>query len=353
MSTTTTTPPLPTLIFIPGAWHQPTCYSKLITHLQTHHPDLHCTTITLPSTTGDPAATFKDDLDATRAAIITETIHHGRNVVLIAHSYGGMVANSAIKGFTSPSSPSSGIIIGLILIASGYTLTGLSFMDPFLGHPPPSWRANHTTGFAELATSPRKLFYHDLPEEEARYWVSQLRPQSLKALFEGGEYSYAGWKDVPSWYIGTGEDKGLPVLMQRVGVGMARGMCPGLRVVYREVEGASHSVFLSRVEVVGGLVWEAVGSFMGREVGGDGDGDNWKSQGVVVPEADVWKVSTWLKFGVPAALGRVVGWGFGLYGWVRVTVHSVCMHIEAHCLYDEIQVIYAIILHRSIRLMFI
>ncbi|KAI2934668.1 hypothetical protein CBS63078_1218 [Aspergillus niger] len=215
MSTTTTTPPLPTLIFIPGAWHQPTCYSKLITHLQTHHPDLHCTTITLPSTTGDPAATFKDDLDATRAAIITETIHHGRNVVLIAHSYGGMVANSAIKGFTSPSSSSSGIIIGLILIASGYTLTGLSFMDPFLGHPPPSWRANHTTGFAELVTSPRELFYHDLPEEEARYWVSQLRPQSLKALFEGGEYSYAGWKDVPSWYIGTGEDKGLPVLMQR------------------------------------------------------------------------------------------------------------------------------------------
>ncbi|OJZ83892.1 hypothetical protein ASPFODRAFT_292090 [Aspergillus luchuensis CBS 106.47] len=322
---TTTSNPLPTLIFIPGAWHLPTCYTKVITHLQTHHPTLNCTTVTLPSTTGDPSATFKDDLSAARAAITTETLHHGRNVVLIAHSYGGMVANSAIKGFTSPQTPTSGTIIGLILIASGFTLTGFSFMDPFLGHPPPSWRANHTTGFAELVTSPRELFYHDLPEEEARYWVSQLRPQSLKALFEGGEFSYAGWKDVPCWYIGTEGDRGLPVLMQRWGVGIARGLCPpGWRVVYREVVGASHSVFLSRVEVMGGLVWEAVGGFLGREdLGFEGDGtrkgvdDYWKSQGVVVPEADVWRVSTWFRYGVPAALGRGVGWGIGLVGWIR------------------------------------
>ncbi|GLI79820.1 hypothetical protein PoHVEF18_008161 [Penicillium ochrochloron] len=71
-------------------------------------------------------------------------------------------------------------------------------MDPFFGRPPPAWRVNNETGYAELVTSPRELFYHDLPEEEANYWISQLTSQSLKALFEGGEYTYAGWTDVPS-----------------------------------------------------------------------------------------------------------------------------------------------------------
>lgn len=58
-------------------------------------------TVTLPSTAGTPAASFKNDLDAAREVISTETTH-GHNVVVIAHSYGIMVGNSAIKGFTQP-----------------------------------------------------------------------------------------------------------------------------------------------------------------------------------------------------------------------------------------------------------
>ncbi|OQD73957.1 hypothetical protein PENDEC_c013G03228 [Penicillium decumbens] len=211
----------PTLVFIPGSWHKPTCYDKVTKLLQDQH-NLKCVSITLPSTTGNPAATFKDDLDAAREAISTETTH-GRNVVVVAHSYGGMVGNSAIKGFTpdptSQNQTSTGYVIGLILIASGFTLSGVAFMDPFFGRPPPSWRVNNETGYAELVAPPRELFYHDLPADEAELWVSQLTTQSLKALFEGREYSYAGWRDVPAWYIGTVEDRGLPVLAQRMTVG--------------------------------------------------------------------------------------------------------------------------------------
>ncbi|GFF78815.1 conserved hypothetical protein [Aspergillus udagawae] len=158
-----------------------------------------------PINDGKPSATFKDDIDAAREAISSAT-NQGRNVVVLAHSYGGMVGNSAIKGFTRPqdaTAPTTGYVIGLILIASGFTLTGLSFMDPFFSRSPPSWRVNSETGYAELVAPPRELFYHDLPAEEAEFWVSQLTPQRLKALFEGGEHAYAGWKDVPVWYIGT------------------------------------------------------------------------------------------------------------------------------------------------------
>jgi pimeloyl-ACP methyl ester carboxylesterase len=327
-----------TLVFVPGSWHKPTCYNKVTKILQEKHK-LKCVAITLPSTTGNPAATFKDDIDAAREAISSET-NDGRDVVVIAHSYGGMVGNSAIKDYTRPrdavdssstplstsapagdtqlsQTPTVGHVIGLILIASGFTLTGLSFMDPFLGHPPPSWRVNKETGYADLVTPARELFYHDLPAEEADYWASQLTPQSLKALFEGGEFSYAGWMDVPAWYIGTVEDRGLPVAAQRMTVGMAREM--GCTVVHRELN-TSHSPFLSQPEETVGLVLEALEAFTGTSVEKALTRKGRGSQ-VTVPEARLWQPLTWFKFGFPLVVGHIMGrcylifrWGRGLWG---------------------------------------
>lgn len=267
----------------------------------------------LPSTANDPEATFKDDLDAARNVISAE-LSNGRNVVVIAHSYGGMVGNSAIKGFTKPRDADdnrSGYVIGLVLIASGFTLTGLAFMDPFFGRPPPAWRVNNETGYAELVTSPRELFYHDLPEDEADYWVSQLTSQSLKALFEGGEYTYAGWKDVPSWYIGTVEDRGLPVLAQRMTVGMAREM--GASVEHRELQ-TSHSPFLSQPGLTVEILLEAVDAFTHSRSDKSKLAADGAEKMIVVPATNLVKPLTWFKFGLPMAVGRVLGRCILLFG---------------------------------------
>ena len=69
--------------------------------------------------------------------------------------------------------------------------------------------------------------------------------------------------DVPVWYLGTVEDRGLPVVVQRMQVGMAREM--GGKVEHRELR-TSHSPFLSRPEETTGLVLEAVESFMGTSI---------------------------------------------------------------------------------------
>lgn len=319
---------LPTLLFIPGAWHQPECFDKVINIIQGHH-DIRCKAIRLPSTTGAPSATFKDDYDTAREAISNETTQ-GRNVIVIAHSYGGMVGNSAIRGFTVPQTSSSsstetkpqtplttGYVIGLILIASGFTLTGLAFMDLFNGHPPPFWRVNRTTGYAEITASPRDLFYHDLPAEEAETWVSRLTTQSLKALFAGGEYAYSGWRDVPVWYIGTVEDRGLPVFAQRMLVGMARGM--GGCVEHRELQ-TSHSPFLSQPDATALLIQNAVSGFSGLEIELDITGYFMNGHGNGVAAAAVPKVSlsrplTYVVFGIPLTLGHILGKCVLLFGW--------------------------------------
>ena len=97
------------------------------------------------------------------------------------------------------------------MLASDFVQTGVSFIDGLDGTPPPSWKADTQNGFAVIVAKPRSLFYHDSPIEEGEYWVGRLEKRSLKALMEGGEHAYAGWVDVPVWYLATTEDKALPI----------------------------------------------------------------------------------------------------------------------------------------------
>ncbi|KAI1198706.1 alpha/beta-hydrolase [Nemania serpens] len=307
-------PSSPTLVLVHGSWHQPSCYSKITKILQEQH-GLKCVAPALPSTSGNRDATFKDDLDIVREAISRE-VGAGTDVVVIAHSYGGLVGNSAIKGFArsrdEPPNAAAGHVIGLILIASGFAITGLAFMDPFLGRPPPTWRANWETGFAEIAIPPREFFYHDLPEDEGDYWASQLTPHSLRSLFEGGEFAYAGWMDVPSFYVGTVEDHGLPVAVQRIGVGVARGA--GARVEHRELR-TSHSPFLSRPRETAEIIWEAVQAFTGRPVDQARTATE-RSQEILIPKARLFQPITWYRYGLPLAFGHFIGRCFMIFSGV-------------------------------------
>lgn len=218
----------PTLVLVPGAGHSPSTWDKLTSRLEAHH--YKCIAVALPSTASNPSATFLDDVTSVRNAILAET-SQGRDVVLVVHSYGGAVGPSAAKGLTRPKSGTaattsankpSGYVIGIVSMASAFLPSGLSFVDGLGGKPPPSWKADEESGFAVFLADPIGLFYQDLPVEEGKYWAEKLGKQSLKSLFEGGEYAYAGWMDVPVWYLATTEDNALPVDAQKMMVQMAK-----------------------------------------------------------------------------------------------------------------------------------
>ncbi|KAH6672230.1 Alpha/beta hydrolase fold-1 [Halenospora varia] len=256
----------PTLILVPGAWHLPTYYSK-ITALLTPQ-SYTCIPVSLPSTNGTNTTTLLDDITAVRTAIIAET-SEGRDVVLVVHSYGGAVGASAVKGLTVPKGEGrqegKGYVVGLAMLASGFGPSGLSFIDALGGTPPPLWSADTASGYAVLTSEPppRESFYHDLPVEEGEYWVSQLTKHSLKSLMEGGEHAYAGWMDLPVWYLGTSEDRTFPTSAQRMMVKWAQDA--GGDVTAREVP-SSHSPMLSLPKEVADFIVEAVGAFT-NEVG--------------------------------------------------------------------------------------
>jgi hypothetical protein len=93
------------------------------------------------------------------------------------------------------------------MIATGFVKAGLGMLEMLGGKPGASWELNSETGIATLIVDPNNLFYHDLQSEEGDYWVSMLRKQSQKALTEGGELVYEGWREVPVCCLATTEDK--------------------------------------------------------------------------------------------------------------------------------------------------
>ncbi|KAH7127397.1 Alpha/beta hydrolase fold-1 [Dactylonectria macrodidyma] len=248
----------PTLVFVPGAWHLPETWDRVTSVIETQH--YKCVSVGLP-TTISVSSNFSDDVNAVKDAIRAETTE-GRDVVVVVHSYGGAVGASALKGFTPPqdgsASSGTGQVIGYILVASGFMVTGVTFLHNSGGKPPPFWKEDPETGLAILLVDTRELFYHDLPEEEGNAWVAKLQKQSMKAFTEGAEDAYAGWKEVPVWFVATVEDKALPFEVQKGFVQKAKD--EGGDVTLREIE-TSHSPMLSKPQETADVILEAVAAF--------------------------------------------------------------------------------------------
>ncbi|TVY21603.1 hypothetical protein LARI1_G000131 [Lachnellula arida] len=252
----------PALVFVHGSWHHTDTWHKIALLLEAQQ--YRCIRVALPSGASDPSAGLPEDVKAVRDSVVAET-SQGRNVVVVVHSYGGLVGSSAVKGLTrnkqdgsSPAKSTPGHVIGIVMLATGFAQTGLSFMEGLGGPPPPIWEMNQQTGFVDLVADSRQLFYHDLPVEEGDYWVTRLTQQSMKALVEGGESVYSGWKDTPVWYLATIQDQALPFEAQKFFVQSAKEA--GGDVTLREID-SSHSPMLSKPKETVGFILEAVKAF--------------------------------------------------------------------------------------------
>jgi pimeloyl-ACP methyl ester carboxylesterase len=263
----------PVFVFVHGAWHGPSGFDQVRHLLEAEH-SFTSLAVSNPSTAGDASIGFKDDVDNARAAITAE-LGKGHDVIVVAHSYGGFISSAAIKGLTQPKSSkrseekgdessTQGHVIGLVLIASFLYPSGRAFLDNFpAGEPPAWWQANRTSGFADLQGSSSDIsavFYNDLPADVAASFVEQLRPQTIKALYESDDVAYAGWMDIPTWYITATEDQAIPIQAQQAMIDGA--IQAGGDITSRELK-TSHSSFLSQPGEVVKIIIEAASVFEG------------------------------------------------------------------------------------------
>lgn len=202
----------PTIVFVPGAWHEPHVYDPVSNILQSQ--GYKTVAVSLPSVgASPPLGDFQPDVAAIRNSILS-CVDAGSEVVVFAHSYGGVPASEAIKGLTKSDLQQQGKPGGVthfVLCTAFLVLEGLPSLDPEKGPLPPYEVVEDGTIIATI--DPITTFYNDLPRETAERYAAGLKRQSYKVF--ASKQTYAAWRHVPTTYLYTENDFALPMMYQK------------------------------------------------------------------------------------------------------------------------------------------
>jgi pimeloyl-ACP methyl ester carboxylesterase len=186
----------------------------------------------------NPTISLADDVAVTRRAIAAQN----GPVVLVGHSYGGVVITEA---GTDPK------VAALVYIAAFAPDSGES-VDALIKNPPPGAPVPPILppqdGFLLLDRSKfAEAFAADVKPSLAAFMADSQVPWGVQAL--SGAITEPAWKSKPSWYLVTTEDRMIPPDAQR-----AMSKRAGSKVT--EVKG-SHAVFISQPAAVASLIEQA------------------------------------------------------------------------------------------------
>ncbi|KAF2753372.1 alpha/beta-hydrolase [Pseudovirgaria hyperparasitica] len=241
----------PTIIFVPGAWHLASGYDAVIAELKDAEYD--AVKVELPSIGVEPGLqTWEKDVESVRSAI-SKTVEAGKDAVLVAHSYGSMPANEAVKGFEKTARQEqgkSGGIISYVYCTAFVLPEGLSLIDALGGNDLPWWKKSQNDTIVE-PIDPATIFYNDLNAEAQKNWISKLKTFSYRMFYH--KSTYAAWRHLPSWYIYCTLDNAIPHPVQQ---SMVQGTGVNFRSVTLE---ASHSPFLSKPKETAYAIRNAAG----------------------------------------------------------------------------------------------
>lgn len=234
-------PENPLVVLLHGAFAESASWSGVIARLHAHDVD----SLAL----ANPLRSVVTDAQYLRDAVGDA----GRPLVLVGHSYGGMVVTEA-------AAEGLGDVVGLVYVAAFAPDTGESAVD-LAGRFPGSTLADalESTSLVDdvddLWIRPdayHALFAADVPEETAYVAARTQRPVTDVALNQGLLAGTPAWKAVPSWFVFGSEDRNIPVAAHRwmAERAAARGV--------DEVEGASHAVAVSAPDRVARTVLAAL-----------------------------------------------------------------------------------------------
>jgi pimeloyl-ACP methyl ester carboxylesterase len=223
-----------TVVLVHGAWHGSWCWAPVVSRLV--GGGRRAITVDLPSVSSTPAS-LPDDVACVRAALDALD----GDALLVGHSYGGVVVTDAgvhpavahvaylcafalEPGESAGENSLKGGEVGSVL-TDGIRIDGDAiWVEPDVVIP---------------------AFFHDCTDAVARDAASRLRRMSFAAL--QGKVARAAWREKPSTYAVCTDDRAIPEALQR---------SVAARIGNTVQWPTSHSPFLSRPDLVAGLLLE-------------------------------------------------------------------------------------------------
>jgi len=183
----------------------------------------------------NPTSSLADDVAATKRVLAAQD----GPVILVGHSYGGVVITEA------GNDPRVAALVYIAAFApdKGESVAAL-IKDPPPGAPVPPILPPQD-GYLSLDRGRfAASFAADVSKEKAEFMADSQIPWGVAAL--NGTITEPAWKNKPSWYLVASEDRMIPPAAQH-----AMSKRAGATVV--EVSG-SHAVYVSKPEAVAALI---------------------------------------------------------------------------------------------------
>jgi pimeloyl-ACP methyl ester carboxylesterase len=191
----------PTIVLVHGAFADPSGWSQVEAQLQSDGYATVAPALGL-SSLADDAAIVRATLDGIAGPKI-----------VVAHSYGGMVASNATTGRTD--------VQALVFTSAYLPVAGDSISSLGNGYAPPAFLAGGFPGDLLIGPSGAIIdpahfqadFAQDLNPKLAATLAAHQHPANLGILFD--QSGTPGWATIPSWYAVSGADRIIDPALQR------------------------------------------------------------------------------------------------------------------------------------------
>ncbi|KAH9908175.1 alpha/beta-hydrolase [Xylariomycetidae sp. FL2044] len=177
---------LPTIVLVPGAFGTPAGFDKLLPYLA----EAGLTTIAGPYPSCDPEDPAQSNSAADSKALREDVLlplleQQNTDAVILAHSYGGVVAAGAAKNLDQQTRRSEGHtngIIGLIYVAGNIVLEGETLQQAVGGAYPPFIKSDKPSKGLALIEPAMDVLYNDCDVALAPTLEASMKPHALRAF---------------------------------------------------------------------------------------------------------------------------------------------------------------------------
>ncbi|HQR04082.1 MAG TPA: alpha/beta fold hydrolase [Rhodocyclaceae bacterium] len=191
------------MLLVHGGLHGAWCWSKLVPLLQARGHEISA--IDLPGLGNDSTPAETTTLDDYGDAVVKGARSMGGNVIVIAHSLGGMAISNGVE--KAPELFAKLVYLAAILLADGERISAAGVDIDSLPDVPVS------------PVLPRELceqmFYNGCEKSDIDEAMRRLRPQAMAPMTATMHVTAERWGRLPRYYIACERDQALAIGRQR------------------------------------------------------------------------------------------------------------------------------------------